>query len=174
MLGFVPFTFICFCELILVPCPRKPGWKTVTRQPAPHLWGKEVRQARGKCFVRGQTVRPEIGPRLSQRPLCLCPCRRAAAVCLVSSYLRQPSQLDVCVEGSFHRLLLGLPQVSANGVLKKGAGREGYMWWWWWGGELEKKGRPPGEEIPSPLPSSDPYFRVPSASLLCTVGQHGG
>lgn len=48
-------------------------------------------------------------------------------VSLVSSSLSQPSQLAVCVEGSFHRLLR-LPQVNANEVLKKGAVRKGLGW----------------------------------------------
>lgn len=84
-----------------------------------HLTFEQGSKAHGMWFVRGQTVRPEIGPRLSKRLLCWCPCRQGAAVSLVSSSLSQPAQLAVSVEGSFHRLLLGLPQWVPMGCWRR-------------------------------------------------------
>lgn len=63
-----------------------------------------------------------------------------AVVSLVSSSLSQPSQLAVCVEGSFHRPRR-LPQVNANEVLKKGAVREGLTW----KGDTGKTSEAPGK-----------------------------
>lgn len=102
-----------------------------------------------------QTVRPEIGPKLSRRVLGWWPHRRGSAVSMVSSSLSQPSQLAVYVEGSFHRLLLRLPQVNANEVLKKGAVREGLTW----KGEAGKRSEAPGKGCYFPsLPLSHAFL----------------